>query len=189
MLAQPTQPLAEIMRRDLFTLHPFTDCEEATAELSKPRYFAAPVVDSEKRLLGIVRVEQLVQDVQDELASDIQQMFGAGKDERAFSPVTTSLRNRLPWLFVNLATAFLAAAVVAGFENIIAQLTVLAVFLPVVAGQGGNAGAQSLAIVMRGIVMREIPKHKILPLVMKETWLGVITGTITGITTALIAWT
>ncbi|MFM1943268.1 MAG: magnesium transporter MgtE [Verrucomicrobiota bacterium] len=188
MLAQPSQSLEQVMRRDLFTLHPFTDCEEATSELSKRRYFAAPVVDSENRLLGIVRVEQLVQDVQDELASDIQQMFGAGKDERAFSPVTTSLRNRLPWLFVNLATAFLAAAVVAGFENIIAQLTVLAVFLPVVAGQGGNAGAQSLAIVMRGIVMREIPKHKIITLVFKETWLGVITGTITGLTTALIAW-
>ena len=88
-------------------------------------------------------------------------MFGAGADERTFSPMGFSLRKRLPWLHVNLATAFLAAAVVALFEGIIAKLTVLAVFLPVVAGQGGNAGAQSLAVVMRGLVMREIPKDKV----------------------------
>jgi len=188
MLAMPDQRLAEVMRRELFTLHPFTECEEAAAELSKRRYFAAPVVDPEGRLLGIIRAEQLLQGVKDELASDIQRMFGAGRDERAFSPVAQSLRTRLPWLFVNLGTAFLAAGVVALFEGIIAKLTVLAVFLPVVAGQGGNAGAQSLAIVMRGLVMREVPKERVGRLVFKETWLGAITGATTGLATALIAW-
>jgi magnesium transporter len=89
---------------------------------------------------------------------------------------------------VNLATAFLAAAVVALFEDIIAKITVLAVFLPVVAGQGGNAGAQSLAIVMRGLVMREIPKDKVKRLILKETWLGAVSGTVTGLVTALVAW-
>jgi magnesium transporter len=99
-----------------------------------------------------------------------------------------SLKKRLPWLHINLATAFMAAAVVAMFEGIIAKLTVLAVFLPVVAGQGGNAGAQSLAVVMRGIVMREIPKDKIFELILKEGKIGAINGAVIGVVTALVAW-
>jgi magnesium transporter len=89
---------------------------------------------------------------------------------------------------VNLATAFLAAAVVALFEDIIAQMTILAVFLPVVAGQGGNAGAQSLAVVMRGLVMREIPPNQMLRLIVKEGRLGILNGAVIGIVTALVAW-
>jgi magnesium transporter len=98
------------------------------------------------------------------------------------------MKKRLPWLNVNLATAFLAAAVVAMFEGIIAKITILAVFLPVVAGQGGNAGAQSLAVFMRGIIMREIPKDKIYSLILKEGKLGAINGFIIGVITAVIAW-
>jgi magnesium transporter len=115
-------------------------------------------------------------------------MFGAGGDERVFSSIVFSLKKRLPWLHINLATAFLAAGVVALFEGIIAKLTILAVFLPVVAGQGGNAGAQSLAVVMRGIVMREIPKGKIFSLIYKEGKIGAINGAIIGGVTALVAW-
>jgi magnesium transporter len=122
------------------------------------------------------------------MTKDIQKIFGAGGDERVNSTILFSLKKRLPWLHVNLATAFLAAAVVALFEGIIAKLTVLAVFLPVVAGQGGNAGAQSLAVVMRGIVMREIPRDKVFRLISKEAKLGAINGVIIGTVTALIAW-
>jgi magnesium transporter len=138
--------------------------------------------------VGIIKAEQLIQGIQEEVTEDLQRMFGAGGDERVFSPILFSLKKRLPWLHVNLATAFLAAAVVAVFEDLIARLTVLAVFLPVVAGQGGNAGAQSLAVVMRGLVMREIPKDKVLKLVLKEGWLGAVSGAIIGIVTALVAW-
>ncbi|UCG32500.1 MAG: magnesium transporter [Phycisphaerales bacterium] len=122
------------------------------------------------------------------MAESIQRMFGGSPDERAFSPTIFSLRKRLPWLHVNLATAFLAAYVVSLFEETIAKITILAVFLPVVAGQGGNAGAQSLAIVMRGLVMREIPKRRVLWLIAKEGWLGLLTGAITGAVTGLVAW-
>lgn len=98
------------------------------------------------------------------------------------------LKKRLPWLQVNLATAFLAAAVVAMFEGIIAKFTILAVFLPVVAGQGGNAGARSLAVVMRGIVMREIPQDQVFRLIFKESKLGAISGAVIGIVTAAVAY-
>lgn len=188
LLAEPDEKLGRLMRTDLFTLHCFTDREEAAAELSKRRYFAVPVVDSERRLLGIIKAEHLLQDVQEEITEDLQRMVGAGADERISSPIGYSLRKRLPWLHVNLATAFLAAAVVALFEDLIARITVLAVFLPVVAGQGGNAGAQSLAIVMRGLVMREIPARRVRAVLAKESWLGTVSGTVTGLVTAGVAW-
>jgi len=188
LLADSNSSLSDVMRRETFTVNCFDDLEKVANQLSDRKFFAAPVVDAENRLLGVVRAEQLIDDVQEAASEDIQKMFGAGGDEKAFSPISDSLRTRLPWLHVNLATAFLAAAVVSMFEDIIAKLTVLAVFLPVVAGQGGNAGAQSLAIVMRGLVMREIPRHKAKQLIFKETLIGAINGVIIGIVTGLIAW-
>lgn len=98
------------------------------------------------------------------------------------------MKKRLLWLTINLGTAFLAASVVSMLEGIIAKLTILAVFLPVIAGQGGNAGAQSLAVVMRGLVMREIPPKRISELILKETKLGALNGILIGFITAVIAW-
>jgi magnesium transporter len=188
MIAQPDKRLEDIIRKDVFALHCFLHRQEAANELSRRKYFAAPVVDSENHILGIIKAERLIQGVQEDITKDIQRMFGAGSDERVFSTILFSIKKRLPWLYVNLATAFLAAAVVAMFEGIIAKLTILAVFLPVVAGQGGNAGAQSLAVIMRGIVMREIPKDKIFSLIFKEGKLGAINGALIGVVTALVAW-
>lgn len=188
MTAQSGQTLESIMIKDLFSLHYFMDVQDAAAELARRKYFAAPVVDSENRIIGIIKAERLIQGVQEDSSQDIQRMFGAGRDEKPFSSIFFSLKKRLFWLHINLVTAFMAAAVVALFENIIAKLTILAVFLPVVAGQGGNAGAQSLAVVMRGIVMREIPKDKIFSLILKEGGIGAISGLIIGIVTAVVAW-
>jgi magnesium transporter len=188
MLADPDQTLAAVMRTDVYALHCFMDREEAANDLSKRRYFAAPVVDNENKILGIIKVEQLIQGVQEEVTEDMQKMFGAGGDERVFSPISFCLRKRLPWLHVNLITAFMAAFVVSLFQGVIARITILAVFLPVVAGQGGNAGAQSLAIVMRGLVMREIPADRVWKLIFKESSLGALNGIIIGAVTACVAW-
>ena len=188
LLASGDAELRAIVRRDVFAVNGFMDREEVAHELAQRRFFAAPVVDAERRLLGVVKTEQLLGGVQEEATEDIMRMVGAGVDERAFSPLGFSLRKRLPWLLVNLATAFLAAAVVGLFEDLIAKITILAVFLPVVAGQGGNAGAQSLAVVIRGIALREIPRSRGMQLVMKEAVLGVLNGLIIGVVTAAIAW-
>lgn len=187
MLASGNELLESVTRKEVFSVNCFADREVIAKELGDRNFFAAPVVDSENHLLGVVRAEQLIQHVNEEATEDLQKMFGAGGDERAFSPLSFVLRKRLPWLHVNLATAFLAAAVVALFESVIAKLTVLAVFLPVVAGQGGNAGAQSLAVVMRGLVMREIPPHKVPRLLFKEAKIGLISGVVTGLVAALAA--
>ncbi len=188
LLASADATLESMMRKDVFVVNSFMDREEVARELSKRRYFAVPVVDHENQLLGVVKSDQLIQDVQKEATEDLQKMFGAGGDERAFSPIHFSLKMRLPWLYINLATAFLAGFVVSLFENIIAKITVLAVYLPIVAGQGGNAGAQSLAVVMRGLVMREIPASKAFQLTLKEFWIGIINGIAIGLVTAAIAW-
>lgn len=188
LLAESHQSLDDIMRRDIVTVNCFDELDKVAALLTDMKYFAAPVVDHENRLLGVVRAEQLFGKVQKAISEDIQKMFGASANERAFSPISQSLKTRLPWLHVNLATAFLAAAVVSLFEDIIAKITILAIYLPVVAGQGGNAGAQSLAIVMRGLVMREIPPNKAKKLIIKESLIGIINGVVIGIVTGLIAW-
>lgn len=188
LIASPESTLGKVMRTQVFSIDAFTDREIVAQEFGKRRYFAAPVVDAQNRLLGVVNADHLLRDVQEEATEDVQQMVGAGKDERAFSPVGFTLKKRLPWLHVNLVTAFMAAAVVSLFEGIIAEITVLAVFLPVVAGQGGNAGAQSLAVVMRGIVMREIPPNRAGKLIAKETLVGAANGVIIGLITAAVAW-
>jgi magnesium transporter len=188
LLADRNVSLKSIMREDVFSVNCMEDVQQVANALADRKYFVAPVVDNENRLLGVVKADELIGDVQEAVSEDIQKMVGVGGDEKAFSPISKSLKTRLPWLHVNLATAFMAAFVVAIFEDIIAKITILAVFLPVVAGQGGNAGAQSLAIVMRGLVMREIPKNKAKKLILKETWIGVINGVVIGIVTGLVAW-
>jgi magnesium transporter len=115
-------------------------------------------------------------------------MFGAGRDERALSKATFAIRKRLPWLEINLATAFLAAAVVGIFEETIARITVLAVFLPVVAGQSGNTGSQALAVTMRGLALREIRLRHWLKIVRKEFMVGFFNGLAIALTTSLVAY-
>lgn len=188
MLALPDTTLDTVMRKEVFSVNCFDDREKVAHELSARHFFAAPVVDQENRLLGVVNTDALIEDVQEEATEDFQKMFGAGGDERVFTPVRISLMKRLPWLYVNLITAFIAASVVSLFQDVIARITILAVYLPVVAGQGGNAGAQSLAVVMRGLVMREIPQSKVKRLVLKEMTIGIVTGFAVGLITALIAW-
>ncbi|HSG30811.1 MAG TPA: magnesium transporter [Thermodesulfobacteriota bacterium] len=188
IVADDYSTLESIMIKNVFTIDAFMQREDAANELSNRKYFAAPVVDAENHLLGIVKADQLINQAQQEASEDIMKMFGVGSEERAFSTLTFSLRKRLPWLHINLVTAFMAASVVAVFEDIIAKITVLAVFLPIVAGQGGNAGSQSLAVVMRGLVMREISPRESKKMLLKEGKIGFVNGVVIGLVTALVAW-
>ncbi len=188
LLADEDTLLRDIMTRDVISVSPFDDAATALRTLSGRGFTSLPVVDAQNHLLGVVRATQLLAGAQETATQNLQTLFGVGRDERAFSPVGFCLRKRLPWLHINLATAFLAASVVAVFEDVIARITVLAVYLPVVAGQGGNAGAQSLAVVMRGLVMREIPHNQVRRLLVKEGVIGLVNGLVVGLVTAAIAW-
>jgi len=148
------------------------------------------VVDLNQRLLGVIWRDSLIQAAQETTSADIQSMVGAGKEERALSPALFAVRKRLPWLAVNLATAFLAAAVVGIFESTIAKFTALAVLLPVVAGQSGNTGAQALAVTMRGLALREVRLSQGLRICFKELTSGLLNGIAIAImtSTAVFVW-
>jgi magnesium transporter len=188
IIASEETVLSTLMSSTVLSVEPFEPESKALEILSGRGFTSLPVVNAQGRMLGVVRATNLLEQAQESAAEDIQKLFGVPKDERTFSSVGFSLRKRLPWLHVNLATAFAAASVVALFEDVIAKITVLAIYLPVVAGQGGNAGAQSLAVVMRGLVMREIPPHAVRRMLIKEGLIGVVNGVVIGLVTGLIAW-
>ncbi|MGD8393842.1 MAG: magnesium transporter [Candidatus Eiseniibacteriota bacterium] len=158
--------------------------DEIMELLSAHRASSLPVVDFEGRLLGVLRQDELIATAQQDATTDMVTMVGAGKDERALSTPWFAVRKRLPWLEINLLTAFLAASVVGVFEDTIARFTALAVLLPVVAGQSGNTGAQALAVTMRGLALREIRLRHWLRVTSKELLAGCLNGVAVAVTTA-----
>jgi len=162
--------------------------DEIMERLSGSAVAALPVVDVEGRLLGVIRGATLINVAQEAASADIQTMVGASRDERALSKVSFAVRRRLPWLHVNLATAFLAASVVGMFEETIARFTALAVLMPVVAGQSGNTGAQALAVTMRGLALREIRPRHWLRIAFKEGRVASINGLAVATTTTAGVW-
>ncbi|OGR52719.1 MAG: magnesium transporter [Elusimicrobia bacterium GWA2_62_23] len=188
LLAPQDAPVSEVMIKDVVKVSPFTDREELVAIAARKHYLAVPVTDGSGRLIGIVNTKNIIASTEEEATEDMQILFGASAEERAFSPAWFKITRRLPWLTVNLATAFLAGSVVALFEGFIAKFAVLAVFLPIIAGQGGNAGTQTLAVVIRGMLMREITPHNAWQLVRTEIFVGFVNGAATGLLTAAAAW-
>jgi magnesium transporter len=143
------------------------------------------VVDFTGRLVGVIRHDALIRAIEEEASLDVQTMVGVSKEERALSKVSFAVRKRLPWLEINLVTAFLAASVVGLFEETIARYTALAVLLPVVAGQSGNTGAQALAVTMRGLAIREVRVSHWLQVASKEIMVAVINSCAVALTTSL----
>lgn len=144
-----------------------------------------PVVDFDGRPVGVIRNDVLVAAAQQEASADLQKMVGGSTDERALSPATFAVKKRLPWLQINLATAFLASAVVALFQGTIAKYTALAVLMPVVAGQSGNTGMQSLAVTLRGLALREVRMRHWPRISVKEVAAGALNGLAVAVVTAV----
>ncbi|MBI2537054.1 MAG: magnesium transporter [Gemmatimonadetes bacterium] len=144
-----------------------------------------PVVDYDGRPVGLIRNDVLVAATQQEATADLQKMVGASTEERALSSAPFAVKKRLPWLQINLATAFLASAVVGIFEDTIAKYTALAVLLPVVAGQSGNTGMQALAVTLRGLALREIRLRHWPRVAFKELGAGALNGVAVALVTAL----
>jgi len=180
--------LEEIQRPVQAMINAVAPREEVVEILEHYRLTDLPVVDAEERLIGVVRYRNLVAAAEDEATVAMQTMVGVSKDERALSKVSFAVRKRLPWLHINLLTAFLAAAVVGLFEDTIAKYTALAVLLPVVAGQSGNTGAQALAVTMRGLAIREIRARQWPRIVFKEMSAGFWNGIAIALTTSLGVW-
>jgi magnesium transporter len=176
--------LLESMAQPATAVQAIDPQEEVVERFTDGRLASLPVVDFEGRLLGVIRYDTLATTAQEDVAADMQAMVGASRQERALSPVVFAVRKRLPWLEINLVTAFLAASVVGLFEGTIARFTALAVLLPVVAGQSGNTGAQALAVTMRGLAMREIRIGQWPRVLRKEASVALLNGIVVSLTTA-----
>jgi magnesium transporter len=165
-----------------------TDQEDVARQVASYNLLAIPVIDEENKLAGIITVDDVIDVIKDEATEDIYRLAGVAGDERAFTPASESLRKRLPWLGVNLGTAFLASGVVAFFEGTIDLFPVLAIFMPIVAGMGGNAGTQTLTVVVRGIALGELSWGNAKKALLKEALVGIGNGIALGIAAALVVW-
>ncbi|HEY7119649.1 MAG TPA: magnesium transporter, partial [Tepidisphaeraceae bacterium] len=187
ILARPGRKLNEIMIPNVSALPAPMDQEEVARLFDKYGYMAMPVVDAKNRLIGIVTVDDVVDVLQEEATEDVQKMFGAGAEERLNSRWQFSFKMRVWWLIVNLATAFLAGAVVGAFEDTLHSLTLLAIYMPIVAGMGGNAGAQAMAVSIRGLALGKVDRKLLWHVMWRELIVGVAMGIVVGLITAAVA--
>ncbi len=182
LLAKPDTRLGEIMLREPFTLRADMPLDEALKEALGRHYPVYPVVDEAGTLAGLVRGETLFANRAIAISAQSGSMVGVDNEERLNTPLKRSLLLRHPWLQINLLTAFVAAAVVGIFEDTLSQLVILAVFLPVMAGQTGNTGCQALAVTLRGMTLGDLQPGSERSLIVKEGTLGFFNGLMVGAT-------
>jgi magnesium transporter len=188
LLVPPSTPLKRIMTTDLISVRTGTDQEEVARQVASYNLLAIPVVDEENKLVGIITVDDVIDVIKDEATEDVYRLAGVTGDDRVFSTARESLRKRVPWLQVNLVTAFVAASVVAVFEGRIKDVPALAVFMPVVAGMGGNAATQTLTVIVRGIALGELTWANSRKALFKEAAVGMGNGLACGAVGALVVW-
>jgi len=184
-VADPAVRIDSLRLRTPVSVQALTSREEVVEVFERGIGTTIPVVDFAGHPVGVIRNDVLVKATEQEATADIQAMTGASRDERALSPAPFAVRRRLPWLQINLATAFAASAVVGLFEDTIAKYTALAVLLPVVAGQSGNTGMQALAVTLRGLALREIRLRHWPRVAIKELAAGAMNGVAVALVTSL----
>jgi magnesium transporter len=182
LLATPQTRLDQIMLKDVYAFSEDMELDEALKTAVVRHYPVYPVCDAAGVLKGLIRGEELFRNQAIEISAQAGEMVGVDKEERLTTSLGRSLRLRHPWLQINLVTAFAAAGVVGLFENTLSQLVILAVFLPVMAGQTGNTGCQALAVTLRGMTLGELKPDLVSRLIAKEGLLGLLNGFLVGIT-------
>ncbi len=187
-LARPTAPLSTLLKSDVISVAVDADAEEVAHLFDKYNFFALPVVDDTQKLLGVITIDDVIDVMREEATEDIYRMASVPMEEGVDTSMSSSLRMRLPWLYVRLATALLAAVVVGLFEASIAQVAALAVLMGVIAGQGGSAGMQTVTIITRGLALGEIERNHGWRLLTKEILLGVVNGVFIGLTVGIITY-
>lgn len=183
--AKPEQRIRSIMRTDIRGIcRPDMDKEAVALLMAEHNLPDIAVVDADNTLLGVITHDDVLDVIRDEATEDIQKLAGAGGDEDIHDDVLFSIRQRQPWLAVNLVTAFLAALVVKRFEQEISALPVLAAIMPIIAGVGGNSGQQSLAITIRSIALDLIKEGDIRSILLRQAAIGLINGLLIGLLAA-----
>jgi magnesium transporter len=186
LLFAPADALLEtLMLRNVFCLRPTQPLAEAMRMVLDRHYPVYPVCDENDVLIGTVRGQAMFEEQAIEITAQVGSMVGVEKEERLATPFGKSFKLRHPWLQLNLLTAFAAGAVVGVFQDTIDRLVILALFLPVLAGQSGNTGCQSLAVTLRGMTLGELKPGTERELIAKEAWLGLSNGALTGLVAAI----
>jgi magnesium transporter len=185
LFADEQAPLESIMLRNAFSLTPDLPLSDAMKLVLDRHYPVYPVCDENGVLLGLIRGQTLFEEQAFEITAQVGSMVGVEKEERLATPLKSSFKFRHPWLQINLATAFVAGGVVAIFQDTVDRLVILALFLPVLAGQSGNTGCQALAVTLRGMTLGELRAGMERALVIKEASLGALNGAFTGLVAAL----
>lgn len=188
LLADNEAELRDISDKNYIYIEPDTDQEEVSLLVSKYDLKVIPVINNKKSLLGIITVDDIIDVITEENTEDMLQLAGVSKEENLNSTFFESVKLRLPWLFVNLLTAFLASFTVKIFEGTIEKVVALSATMSIVAGMGGNAGTQTLSIMVRSIAMGEVKNKDTLKLLLKEVLLGLVNGASTGILTGLVVY-
>ena len=186
-LARPNAAVGQIMDRDVTSVTTATDENVAAQLLSRFGVSEMPVVEEDGRLVGVIHAEDAVEVVQETATEDMFRIAGIG-EERITGPLSDSVRSRFPWLALNLVTVFAAAAVIGLFESTIARAVALAAFLPVVAGQGGIGGTQTVTLVVRSLATGELPRGLAPRLLRREIMLGLIHGIVLGAVIGGVGW-
>lgn len=181
-------PIAERTATDVVSVLVTTDQEECARTLSRHGYMALPVVDEIGRFLGVITADDLIEVAEDEATEDMYRMVGITGEERVFGSVGMSILKRLPWLAINMLTLFIAITVVDAFEPVIAGMVALAIFLPLVSGEGGNAGSQTATIIVRGIALGEVAPTDVGRALVKELRVALVNGALIGLGTAAVAY-
>ncbi|MFH1234666.1 MAG: magnesium transporter, partial [Candidatus Diapherotrites archaeon] len=181
VLAKPSAKISNIMSSDVFSVQADTDQEKVAKKFKEKDLISMPVVDSENRMLGIITVDDVIDVLEEEATEDIYRLAGVDEDESVFSSPLFSISKRAPWLTINLFTAVLAAFSIALFENLLLAMATIAIYLPIVAGMGGNAGTQTLAIMVRGLALGEVSVKEYKRALKKELIVGLANGLITGL--------
>jgi len=186
IVAEPETRLGSIMNPDVITADVGTDQEECARLLARYDLLALPIVDAERRLVGVVTADDLFDVVEEEATEDIYHLANLDADEDVSDSVLRSSRRRLTWLFINLPTALLAAWVATRFESTVSVLPFLAGFALIVNGMGGNAGIQTLTLIVRSLALGEINLRDSWPTLAREATIGVLNGIIFGAVVGLI---
>ena len=187
VLAQPYQRISLLIAPNVISVGTETDQEECALLMKRYNLSNLAVVDEEGKLVGILRLEDMIDVLEEEATEDMYRMIGVGEVERALGPFWRSVRSRLPWLCVNLGTTVLAGLVIMLFESTLERAVALAIFLPVIAGQGGIAGTQTLMVIVRSMALGEIGSGNAKRLLAKEFGMGVVHGVALGALIGIIA--
>lgn len=186
LVAQNYDTLQDIMEDNVISVEPETDQEDVARLVSKYDLHAIPVVNKRMGIIGIITVDDIIDVIEEENTEDMLKLGGVNKEEDVDSSALESVHMRLPWLLVNLVTAFLASATVSMFEDTISQVVALAASMPIVAGMGGNAATQTLAVVIRGIAIGDIKLHGNEKRILKSIFVGFMNGMVCGILAAFV---